>query len=685
MKRYIALMVLLLVLPVVSGCGGSSGSEKNGSYIYVNSIEDIENPPEGTVTLRSALAAADSGETIGFDLALDGATINLSIVGEAHSVLKGEVMGMRQEPSGPVSYLVGYLDRDYGRSALYARKDVSIDASMLPAGITLKWSGDSAEHSRVLAVYGDLTMKNITITGGKSEAVDISAENADQPWTLARGGAIAVWGTARLEECILADNHCTGDFDSSRDRGAFGGGVYADSLLIERCIISGNTVTGAGAAGGGAYSVGGVESGIDTSAITRSAITGNLISGLFTYGGGVYSDGGGIGNSNELYISHSTIAENKVQPVPNLPSFLQRMGYWRGGAVYISNGDLTIRACTITENAVYGYPRTDDLGKPNLAGAVAATIGNAHAVEDMKIGQSVIAGNTVNALNFTDNSVVSSAQDIFTGSLFYFISLGNNLFGVVDFSQILVPVGEDGWWSLVRKQYPKQGDKDGVEVSDILNLTDGITRSDKILSAGLNPGNPVALSYEPKGEAVDQISDSYQWIENHYAHYSLASGADNFLEIVLSRIETRYGLTDFAANFTADFELFLQNVDTDDEQDGLQPYTTPEGEPIVALEDTLWFGPSETWPKEVSNYPYIEFWHRLDSALSGDRAETGMGVELMGENVWMLLFDKGPLSENPAIELSVSSIKRRVSPLSPDQVGQTVVNDFLDIGAIEKK
>jgi hypothetical protein len=108
--------------------------------IVVNSLEDIEMPPEETVTLRSALASAASGQPIVFDASLDGGTIELSIVGEEHSMLKGEVMGMREEPSGPVSYLVGYFPRDYGRSALYARKSVVIDASDLPSGITLAWT-----------------------------------------------------------------------------------------------------------------------------------------------------------------------------------------------------------------------------------------------------------------------------------------------------------------------------------------------------------------------------------------------------------------------------------------------------------------------------------------------------------------------------------------------------------------
>jgi hypothetical protein len=82
-------------------------------------------------------------------------------------------MGMRDEPSGPVSYLEGYFDRNYGKSALYAQKNVIIDASALPLGITLSWVGGPATLARVLAVYGDLTMINVSVTGGRSVAEEI--------------------------------------------------------------------------------------------------------------------------------------------------------------------------------------------------------------------------------------------------------------------------------------------------------------------------------------------------------------------------------------------------------------------------------------------------------------------------------------------------------------------------------
>ena len=148
MGKKFTLFVILLAAFCIANCSGGGDSGYVGSDIVINSLEDVVNPPDGTVTLRSALAEAASGQSIVFDESLDGGTIELSIVGEEHTILKGEVMGMRDTPSGPVSYLIGYFDRDYGKSALYARKNVVIDASPLPSGITLSWAGGPGDPAR---------------------------------------------------------------------------------------------------------------------------------------------------------------------------------------------------------------------------------------------------------------------------------------------------------------------------------------------------------------------------------------------------------------------------------------------------------------------------------------------------------------------------------------------------------
>ena len=279
----IALLSLVL-LSGVSGCssggggGGGTGVDPSLPSIVVNSELDEASPPAGTVTLRSALESAQSRQRITFDESLNGATINLIHVAQEHTVLVGEVMGF--DDANNISFLVGYFDRDYGRSGLFAEKNVVIDASNLPDGITVNWDG--AEPARVLAVAGHLTLTNVAITGGNS-VFDVAADVGQHPddnqtSTLARGAGLAVWGVATLTDCAVYDNHAVGDdADTSRDGGAYGGGVYADTVVMENCVVGGNSVYGGGAAGGGVFSVGGRDTGSNVSSISRSILLGQYI------------------------------------------------------------------------------------------------------------------------------------------------------------------------------------------------------------------------------------------------------------------------------------------------------------------------------------------------------------------------------------------------------------------------
>lgn len=686
-------MLFILMASLVS-CGGSGGGGSTLSSIVVNSLLDEASPSGDTVTLRSAIAAASSGQQITFDPSLDGGTIDLSVVGEEHTVLVGEVLGF--DTANNISFLIGYFDRDYGRSALFAAKDLIIDASNLSNGITLNWNG--TEPARILAVDGDLTLSNVAVTGGHSmftTAADVGQHPDDeQASTLARGAGLAVWGVATLRNCRIYDNHAVGDDqDTSRDGGAYGGGVYADTVVMENCIVSGNTVSGGGAAGGGVFAVGGRDTGVAVSSISQSAITENRITGLFAYGGGVYSDGGGIGLSTRIHVSNSTIARNVVEPLL-LPSFLFSLldiGYWRGGGVYMSNGYMQIRGSTIVENQVYGKPRNTEIDKPNLAGGIAATIGNAHAVEDMIIGQSIVVDNTVHEIGGVDASGYTIARsyshDIFTGSVFEFRSLGYNRIGVIDFSQILVPIGEPAWASLSRKHYPQTNDIDGVVGAEVLGDE---TRSAFIPSAGLESDPFAVLYYAPVGTALNQVpGDDYLLTEV----LGELDGPENegmtplLLPLVLDRIEAIYAQVGFVSEFRDYFENYLADIDSDTE--GAQQYRNCDDVLINTLEQAFWCGPSQTWPQEEYNFAYIEFWHHLDRALAGEIAAvnvdqiTDLGPAVINDDVWTELLGASGGSFN-GITVRLSERTSNVSLLATDQLGQArPANALGDIGAIE--
>lgn len=628
MIRFPVVFAGVLLAVGLTACGSSGGD----AALVVNTLADLASPPPDVVSLRWAIAVAPPGAVITFAPALDGGTIALDQLATEHAILKAEVFTF----TGSGWNFEGYQERDYGRAALYARKDVGLDASGLPHGLTIAWAGPEASPARVLAVYGDLWLRNVTITGGNAVAAPL--DDPAQPFTLARGGGVAVWGTATLTDCTVAANHTAGDETPSRDRGAFGGGLYANVLHLTGCTISGNSVRGFGAAGGGVYSVGGAEEGDQGSTLTRCALSGNRVTAQHAYGGGVYSDGGGPGNGQEIRLTNCTLAANLVEDHPDLAQSGMFQYYYRGGGFYMSNGRLLLEGCTITQNAVTGQP-TQFGGKPNMGGGgIAATIGNAHVVENMVLEHSIVVGNTVDGV----------AQDLFTGSLVHFFSRGHNRLGVLETRYMLVPVPP--WLSLSRKHWPKRDDQAEVEMADVLAVAE-VERHPGILSVGADAGLGAVRWVPPAGSAVDQIPADLYTVDALLAEYVVREGhVDDFLNHVLLALRTNY-----AAQLGADFGLSFGD-----------------------LTGTTFYGPGVEWPTNPENAPWIDFWHALDLEI-GDR----MGPAILADDFWDD-FPSGAVGAHVLLTVTTET-SPLVQPLDEDQRGVArPQGGATDIGAIER-
>ena len=691
-------LLCLVVLTGLSSCGGEGGVAGGGGSslpaIVVNSLLDDASPPGGTVTLRSALASASSGQRITFDQTLNGSTINLIFVGEEHTVLVGEVMGF--DDANNISYLVGYFDRDYGKSALFADKNVVIDASNLPDGITVNWSG--AEPARVLAVSGNLTLTNVAITGGNS-VFDVAADVGQHPddnqtSTLARGAGLAVWGVATLVDCAIYDNHAVGDdADTSRDGGAYGGGVYADTVVMDNCIVSGNTVYGGGAAGGGVFSVGGRDTELMflrlASQRSRKTESPDFLPTVV-----VCTRMAGVSGCLQEFMlktapSRGISSNHRHCQLSCLICWISDIG--EGAGSICPTDTCRFKAAPLSKTRCLEDRGPTNWIKPNMAGGIAATIGNAHAVEDMMIGHSIVVGNTVHEINgvgpggYTIGSVYP--HDVFTGSVFDFRSMGYNRIGVIDFSQILVPVGEPDWASLSRKHYPKADDEDGVVIGDVLGSA---TLSTLINSSGVEADPFAVLYYEPAGSALDQVpSGNYNVTEvlGELVGQQNEGGNPLLLPLILDQFQAVYGQPDFESEFRDYFEGYLSDIDPDTA--GSQQYVNCNNVTVDTIEQAYWCGPAQTWPQFEYNHAYIEFWHHLDSALAGEIAEvnvdqiSNLGPALMNDDVWTLLFGLGDSHFN-AITVRLTETTLGVNPLDTDQLGTPRPADLLgDIGAVE--
>jgi hypothetical protein len=300
-------------------------------------------------------------------------------------------------------------------------------------------------------------------------------------------------------------------------------------------------------------------------------------------------------------------------------------------------------------------------------------------------------GNTVHEINGIDTegyTVANTyAHDIFTGSVFEFRSMGYNRIGVIDFSQILAPIGEPGWASLSRKHYPKINDVDGIDKDDVLGRA---SVSTTISSSGVEAEPFAVLYYQPAGSALDQLP-----IENYSVKEVVGqlSGPSNegqnplLLPLILEQIESVYAQSGFASEFSDYFEAYLLDIDPDTPE--AQRYSNCNEVTIDTIEQAFWCGPSQTWPQFAYNHAYIEFWHHLDAALSGDIVEvnvdqiTGLSPALINDDVWSLLFNQG-LNNFSGITVRLSETALDISPLKVDQQGNTrPVNLLGDIGAIE--
>jgi hypothetical protein len=607
---------------LLAGCSASTDP------ILVDSLADAD-PPEGVTTLRQAIAQAHPGQPITFDPLLDGGTVVLTVVGEPHTILPGEVYA-----GGPPTFQ-GYQDRDHGPSALFARKDLVLDASALPHGITLRWAGGESVHARVLAVRGDLTLRNVAVADGFSAAEPL--DDPAQPYTLARGGGLDVWGTARLERCTVSGNRILGDDGASRDRGAYGGGIYANGLQLQDTLVAGNWAKGYGAAGGGIYSVGGADhlggAGNDT-ALARCTVSGNRVTAQHAYGGGIFTLSGGPVNVASMVLQSCTVARNLVEDHPDLP----QAGQWydRGGGIYLGGGSLALVSTTVAENAVTGVPAILG-GKPNLGGGgLAATIGNAHVVENVWIRQSILAGNTLNG----------APEDWFTGSLLFLNSGGYNLLGVLDASQILVPIPD--WQMLSRKHWPKVGDRDAVDPAQALDLAHPQLHP-TVLSAGTDAGQPAVLWYPPGPLAQDRIPTGSYTVSSVRAGYTgFGTSSDDFLNRVLARLRT-------------DYPLLGPDFGTD----------------LGDLAGVSWYGPATTWPTNPQNQAWIGAWRSIDAELSGRLGQVALGDEFWGR------FRSGPLGSR--LWMTVRQ-EPHVYALTPaDQLGAARPRGAAgDIGAVER-
>ena len=337
-------------------------------------------PTNGACTLRDALAAEQTGDTITFDSSLTGGTINLTASqGRLRVDHQGAITGpgsgsltVNQTVSGhPVFYLVAYND------------------NVVMSGLKVTGGTQSG-----IGGYGvtDLTLNDMEITGNSSK----------------RGGGLYLdnfYGDLTLTDSYIHDNTAINE----------GGGIYVPatasnvsgpgSVHISSTVISNNT---SGGSGGGGFlrnsesvtiedsTFSDNESGSGGGALSISATPTSVVIAGSTFDGNTALDQGGaiVSFTSELTISNSTFTANTGKG---------------GGGLAALTGLLTINQSTFVGNAATGTdPDFDGGGGINVSGAaglaayLSGTIvsANTSAVSGQAdLGLYSSSSTTVNAVN----------------------------------------------------------------------------------------------------------------------------------------------------------------------------------------------------------------------------------------------------------------------------------------------
>ena len=249
---------------------GGSGNEE----LIVSILED-ENDGDfstGDLSLREAIATAESGDTITFDSSLSGDTITLvdgELAIDKSLIIQGLGANNTIIDANRNSGRVFNIDDDNG--------DTQLDVELNDLAITSSGEGINSEE------------RIPTSTGGIFNSENLEINNASIYNNLAfNGGGIYSNGTLTVNNSAIYENNASNPIAISSS----GGGIYnAGTAAINQSTISGNSVSGSGSNGGGIDNQGDLT-------IINSTVSDN--------------SGGGISNNGEEVTVTSTIVANNT-------------------------------------------------------------------------------------------------------------------------------------------------------------------------------------------------------------------------------------------------------------------------------------------------------------------------------------------------------------------------------------
>ena len=331
----------------------------------------------GKGSLRAAITAAGSGDTIVFATGLNGRTIRLT----------GGELAINQSLTikGPGA---GMLDVDAGGSS----RDFDItsaSATVLISGLTIS-GGNSEDGGGLLDQGGALTLKNDVFSHNQAVGVQPGDTAEGGGALVTDSGSLSVWNTTfdhNLAQGAVGADGGT-DFSNGQGGDGDGGAIFADagtSLFITGSTFSVNQAIG-GAGGNGGHGGFGTENDLggnaNGAAIYTIGNSLNVANSLFTHdlsqggAGGIAQndviddeDAGGAANGSVVIFSFATTSTSILSgdsfsgeqaiggagAINNDPTYSATGGFGGNATAVISDfTDLSVASCTFSNNVAQG-------------------------------------------------------------------------------------------------------------------------------------------------------------------------------------------------------------------------------------------------------------------------------------------------------------------------------------------
>ena len=356
------------LVEIYSGVGGST--------LTVTNTAD-----SGAGSLRAAIAAASNGDTIQFDAALNGQTINLTsgeLVIDKNITIAGpgpSLLAVSRDSNSMATFRIFHVTP--GHTSTIEGLTISGNHANPPGGgvfneATLTINNCRLDHNFSegngggILNGGTLTIRNSSVSGSAAGALPLSTTgngggisnsgtldisksaifgNEANFW----GGGISNSGTVTITDCTVRGNLTGSEFVLGS---GFGGGISnqdSGTLTIRNSTVSGNVSNGNSSGGGGIFS----GSGNTTLVITNSTISGNF----------AHPKGGGILNGGSLTVTNSTVSGNSILSPGNGGAIHNNGGMVQIGNTILQTGapgvNIFNNAGTITS---HGYNLSSDNG-----------------------------------------------------------------------------------------------------------------------------------------------------------------------------------------------------------------------------------------------------------------------------------------------------------------------------------